>query len=209
MNRYGLADSLFAVDSEPENWEGLRAYVAGSSLADKEGILEIIDSKDEPDAKERRLRSAYPHAYRTLLADCYPGLRRSDYRIDYVIRGFNADEAKQVIRTRPQNLSLQEMFAVAQTYRPGSPEFIEVFQIAVQYYPTDPVANLNAANALLEQGLAQQAMPYLMKAGDSPQAANARGVALRMLERYDEAVRWLHQASEAGLEEAQANLSGI
>lgn len=209
MNRYGLAGSLFAVDSEPENWEGLRAYVAGSSLADKEGILEIIDSKDEPDAKERRLRSAYPQAYRTLLADCYPGLRRSDYRIDYVIRGFNVDEAKQVIRTRPQNLSLQEMFAVAQTYRPGSPEFIEVFQIAVQYYPTDPVANLNAANALLEQGLAQQAMPYLMKAGDSPQAANARGVALRMLERYDEAVRWLHQASEAGLEEAQANLSGI
>ena len=52
-------------------------------------------------------------------------------------------------------------------------------------------------------------MPYLMKAGDSPQAANARGVALRMLERYDEAARWLHQASEAGLEEAQANLSGI
>ena len=209
MNRYGLAGGLFAVDSEPENWEGLRAYVAGSNLADKEGILEIIDSKDEPDAKERRLRSAYPQAYRTLLADCYPGLRRSDYRIDYVIRGFNVDEAKQVIRTRPQNLSLQEMFAVAQTYRPGSPEFIEVFQIAVQYYPTDPVANLNAANALLEQGLAQQAMPYLMKAGDSPQAANARGVALRMLERYDEAVRWLHQASEAGLEEAQANLSGI
>ena len=101
------------------------------------------------------------------------------------------------------------MFAVAQTYRPGSPEFIEVFQIAVQYYPTDPVANLNAANALLEQGLAQQAMPYLMKAGDSPQAANARGVALRMLERYDEAVRWLHQASEAGLEEAETNLKGL
>ena len=209
IGRYGLADSLFVVDSEPENWEGLRAYVTQSSLADKEGILEIIDSEGDPDAKERRLRSAYPQAYRTLLADCYPGLRRSDYRIDYVIRGFNVDEAKQVIRTRPQNLSLQEMFAVAQTYRPGSPEFIEVFQIAVQYYPTDPVANLNAANALLEQGLAQQAMPYLMKAGDSPQAANARGVALRMLERYDEAARWLRQASEAGLEEAQANLSGI
>ncbi len=209
IGRYGLADSLFAVAYEPENWEGLRAYVAQSGLSDKEGILKIIDSQEEPDAKERRLRAAYPQAYRILLADCYPGLRRSDYRIDYVIRGFNPDEAKRVIRTRPQNLSLQEMFAVAQTYPTGSPEFIEVFQIAVQYYPTDPVANLNAANALLEHGLAEQALPYLMKAGDTPQADNARGVAMRMLGRYDEAEKCLHRAAEAGLEEAGMNLKGL
>ena len=209
IGRYGLADSLFVVAYEPENWEGLRAYVAQSTLADKEGILRIIDSGEEPDAKERRLRNAYPQAYRSLLADCYPGLRRSDYRIDYVIRGFNVDEAKQVIRTRPQNLSLQEMFAVAQTYQPGSPEFIEVFQIAVQYYPTDPVANLNAANALLEHGLAEQALPYLTKAGDTPQAANARGVAMRMLGRYAEAETHLRKAAEAGLKEAETNLKGL
>lgn len=206
---YALADTLFSTAFEPENWEGLRRYVEASSLPDKEAIMQLINGAGDMDARERQIRARYPQAYRTLLENCYPALRRSDYRIDYVIRGFNADEAKQVIRTRPQNLSLQEMFAVAQTYPTGSPEFIEVFQIAVQYYPTDPIANLNAANALLEQGLAQQAMPYLMKAGDSPQAANARGVAMRMLERYDEAKGWLGKASEAGLEEAQANLSGI
>lgn len=209
INRYALADTLFNIAFEPEDWEGFRQYVKTSNLLDKDQIMQLIEGDGDIDSKERQIRARYPQSYRTLLEDCYPALRHSDYRIDYVIRGFNVDEAKQVIRTRPQNLSLQEMFAVAQTYQPGTPEFIEVFQIAVQYYPTDPVANLNAANALLEKGLAQQALPYLMKAGESPEAANSRGVAMRMLERYNDAAKWLHQASDAGLKEAQTNLSGL
>lgn len=209
INRYALADTLFNIAFEPEDWEGFRQYVKTSNLPDKDQIMQLIEGDGDIDSKERQIRARYPQSYRTLLEDCYPALRHSDYRIDYVIRGFNVDEAKQVIRTRPQNLSLQEMFAVAQTYQPGTPEFIEVFQIAVQYYPTDPVANLNAANALLEKGLAQQALPYLMKAGESPEAANSRGVAMRMLERYNDAAKWLHQASDAGLKEAQTNLSGL
>lgn len=209
INRYALADTLFNIAFEPEDWEGFRQYVKTSNLPDKDQIMQLIEGDGDIDSRERQIRARYPQSYRTLLEDCYPALRHSDYRIDYVIRGFNVDEAKQVIRTRPQNLSLQEMFAVAQTYQPGTPEFIEVFQIAVQYYPTDPVANLNAANALLEKGLAQQALPYLMKAGESPEAANSRGVAMRMLERYNDAAKWLHQASDAGLKEAQTNLSGL
>lgn len=209
INRYALADTLFNIAFEPEDWEGFRQYVKTSNLPDKDQIMQLIEGDGDIDSKERQIRARYPQSYRTLLEDCYPALRHSDYRIDYVIRGFNVDEAKQVIRTRPQNLSLQEMFAVAQTYQPGTPEFIEVFQIAVQYYPTDPVANLNAANALLEKGLAEQALPYLMKAGESPEVANSRGVAMRMLERYNDAAKWLHQASDAGLKEAQTNLSGL
>lgn len=209
INRYALADTLFNIAFEPEDWEGFRQYVKTSNLPDKDQIMQLIEGDGDIDSRERQIRTRYPQSYRTLLEDCYSALRHSDYRIDYVIRGFNVDEAKQVIRTRPQNLSLQEMFAVAQTYQPGTPEFIEVFQIAVQYYPTDPVANLNAANALLEKGLAQQALPYLMKAGESPEAANSRGVAMRMLERYNDAAKWLHQASDAGLKEAQTNLSGL
>lgn len=209
QSRYGFADTLFATASVPENWEGLRQYVAGSSLADRDGLLALIDSDRDPDAKERAVRSSYPEAYATLLAECYPGLRRTDYRIDYTVRSFQVDEAKAVFRTRPQNLSLDEMFAVAQTYEPGSDDFKQVFDVAVRMYPDSEVANLNAACALLEQGLTEQAQPYLDKAGDSPQAANARGVALRLQGRYDEAVECLHRAADAGLKEAESNLAGI
>ena len=205
-DRYHFTDTLFITDYEPENWEGLRAYVAQSDLADKDDILTLIDSDLEPDAKEARLKREHPESYRHLLAECYPGLRRSDYVVTYQIRGFNVDEAKERISTDPQKLSLQEMFAVAQTYRPGSEEFKQVFDVAVRMYPADPIANLNAANALLENGQAAEAQPYLEKAGDSPQAANARAVALLLQRRYNEALPLLQQAKEAGLPEAEENM---
>ena len=209
MGEYGFEASLFRTNAGAENWEGLRKYVAQSGLADKEAILAIIDSEEEPDAKEQRIRREHAASYRTLLQDCYPALRRTDYTVDYVIRGFNVEEAKEVIKTRPQNLSLQEMFAVAQTYQPGSEEFNHVFDVAVRLYPADPIANLNAANAFLERKEAAQALKFLDKAGDTPQADNARGVAMILLERYDEAERYLHRAAQAGVSEASENLKYI
>lgn len=209
IKEYGFSTDLIRAEAGGENWGGLRRYVQQSSLADKEALLDIIDSADEPDPKEYRIRANYPETYRTLLQDCYPALRRTDYTIDYVIRGFNVEEAKEVIKTRPQNLSLQEMFAVAQTYQPGSEEFNHVFDVAVRMYPEDPIANLNAANALLERGEAQQALKRLEKAGGTPQADNARGAALIMLERYDEAQTYLERAAKAGVSEAEQNLSYI
>ena len=206
MEEYGYGDTLFVTDSQPENWQGLRAYVLQSGLPDKDAILAIIDSDEAPDPKEARLKREHPQSYRHLLEVCYPGLRRTDYVISYHIRGFNVDEARQVIRTQPQKLSLQEMFAVAQTYEPGSAEFNQVFDVAVRLFPDDPVANLNAANALLQSGHPDQAAPYLDKAGDSPQAQNARAVALLLQSRYDEALPLLRQARDAGLEEAEANM---
>ena len=209
MGEYGFEASLFRTNAGAENWAGLRKYVAQSGLADKEAILAIIDSEEEPDAKEQRIRREHAASYRTLLQDCYPALRRTDYTVDYVIRGFNVEEAKEVIKTRPQNLSLQEMFAVAQTYQPGSEEFNHVFDVAVRLYPADPIANLNAANAFLERKEAAQALKFLDKAGDTPQADNARGVAMILLERYDEAERYLHRAAQAGVSEASENLKYI
>lgn len=209
MGEYGFEASLFRTNAGAENWAGLRKYVAQSGLADKEAILAIIDSEEEPDAKEQRIRREHAASYRILLQDCYPALRRTDYTVDYVIRGFNVEEAKEVIKTRPQNLSLQEMFAVAQTYQPGSEEFNHVFDVAVRLYPADPIANLNAANAFLERKEAAQALKFLDKAGDTPQADNARGVAMILLERYDEAERYLHRAAQAGVSEASENLKYI
>ena len=97
--RYGFADSLFVTSFVPEDWGNLRRYVAESSLPDKKSLLELIDGGMEPDRKERTLRMRHPESYRILLKECYPGLRRTDYRIDYRIRGFDADEARELLRT--------------------------------------------------------------------------------------------------------------
>ena len=66
------------------------------------------------------------------------------------------------------------MYRVAQSYEPGTPEFNEVFEIAVRMYPDDPVSNLNAANAALMRRDAEAAHRSLQKAMEGPQKELAK-----------------------------------
>ncbi len=204
-----LGDSLFTVSSVPENWQGLREYVEGSRLAHRAEILALIDSDMEPDAKEAQIKKTYPAEYQTLLEDCYPGLRRSDYKVAYTVRSFTAGEAREMLRTDPGHLSLEELFLVAQEERPGTEEFNEVFATAVRLFPDDPVANLNAACAEMEHGDMQTAGQHLQKAGDSPQALNARGVMAYRKGDAEGAERLFRKAAEAGCQTAADNLRAL
>ncbi len=207
-DRYGFPPSLLKCAYEPENWQGLADYLEASDLPDREAILDYLaNGPADVDVKERQLRVRFPESYKVLLEDCYPGLRRTDYRINYVIRSFNLEEARRLVCTAPGRLSLEEMFAVAQTYEPGSADFNEVFDVAVRMYPDSDVANLNAANALLEQGRAEEALAYLDRVKSAcPEAENARGVACILLKDYDKARHHMAVAREAGLPAAEHNM---
>ena len=172
-----LDKNIFTVSHTAEDWEGLRKFIAESNMEHKQQILSIAnDTSLKEDERETRIKAEYADEYKFLLAACYPTLRHSNYHIKYKIRPFNVDEAKQMIKTRPQLLSQNEMFMVAQTYEPGSKEFSEVMEIAVRMFPDDPTANLNAACTRLNAGDAEGAKPYLDKAGDSEEAKAARKV---------------------------------
>ena len=193
-----------------EDWDGLVSYIRDGNLDNKNAILDIIaDSKLNPDAREWKIKSTYPADYRFMLDTWYPALRRSDYRVNYVVRPFDVDEAKCIIKTKPQQLSLEEMFLVAQTYEPGSAEFNEVMEVAVRMYPEDETANLNAACTRLNSGDADGAKPYLDKTGRSAQAVNARAAYAQLKGDYNEAKRLYRQAADAGMAEAKQNLENM
>lgn len=174
---YNFPEGFIKTSYEPEDWEGLRRYVDASSLEHRKQILDIIDSKREPDNKEWYLKSTYPDEYKFLLHNCYPALRHSDYKIDYTIRNYSdVEEIKRVMKERPQKLSLNELFMAARTYEPGSDDYNEVFEVAVRMFPEDATANLNAANTAMSKGDMKAAERYLAKAGNSPEAEYARGI---------------------------------
>ena len=178
QNLYSFPAGLITTDFEPEDWAGLRAYIAAdSTLAGRDALLAIIDSDLDPDTKDRKLRSAYPETGKMLLADVYPALRHSDYAIDYTIRSYTSpEEIIEVMRTSPQKLSLQELYVAALSQEPGSDLYNEAFEIAVRMYPDDPVANLNAANSAMQRNDLAGAARYLAKAGDSAEAQYARAI---------------------------------
>ncbi len=203
-----LPSSIFTIQATPEDWDGLRRYVADSTgITHRAEIIRLIDSDLEPDPKEARIKAQYPEEYKYMLQNWYPALRHSDYEVRYTVRSFTVEEAKQLLRTKPQQLSLNELYLVAQTCEPGSEEYEEVFQTAVRLFPDSPEANLNSANVALRENRLKEAAAYLAKAGDAPAAEHARGVLAAKEGHYDEARRCFTAASKAGVPEAAEALS--
>lgn len=212
LNMYSFDNQVINTNYEPENWEGLREYLVSSSLPYKNQILKLIDSDIEPDRKEWLIKSQYQSDYKFLLENCYPYLRRTYYRIDYVVRPFtegDVDHIRELVSTRPQNLSLQEFYLAAQDLDPESEEFQEIFDVAVRMYPEDEIANLNAANVAMQRGDLKSAEKYLARSGNSAEAIYARGVYRVLNEEYDEAKGFFMVASSMGLSDVDAQLKEI
>lgn len=204
QNLYKFPEDFIKTSYEPEDWEGLREYVVNSNIENRDGILAIIDSDLAPDPKNKKIETTYPVQYKFLLQTVYPGLRHSDYRIEYNIRQFSdIEEIKEVIRTAPQKLSLNEVYLLANAYEPGTDEYNEVFTTAALLFPEDPTANLNAANSAMQRGDLTSAARYLAKAGDSPKAIYARGVLAALNGDFQNGIALVEKALSMGLQDDQ------
>ena len=207
---YHFGDNIIQTNYEPEDWAGLRTRVSQSDIRHRDEILALIDSDLEPDAKELKIKRSFPEEYRFMLQNFYPALRHTDYRIDYNIRTFSeADEIIRIMAEQPQKLSLNEFYIVAGKYKPGTPEFTDVFETAVRMFPGDEIANLNAANAAIRQDDFRTARRYLNKAGNSPEAVYARGALAIREKDYKTAVKYLSEARKMGLDLAESTLNEL
>lgn len=207
--QHEFKDSFYTISSEPEDWAGFKAQAeVDNNIPSKDKVMEIINSSDEPDQKEAKLK-AMPEAYKYVLTKIFPSLRRSEYRVDYVVREFSVEEGREIIKTNPKQLSLSEMFAVANSYDTKSAEYKNVFATAVKMFPNDPVANLNSAILALREKDLDSAAQYLEKAGNSPEAVHARGIWNMLKGNLTQAKKYLEQAETAGVKEATANLKEL
>lgn len=187
--QYAFPESLFETSSVPEDWSGLKEAVEKSSLSDAREIVDFIDSDYPVEKRNDRLRALFPQTYPYLLKNIYPGLRHTDYVITYEVRKYtDVNEIKRVFKTRPQNLSLNELFLLSQTYTPGTPEFDEVFDTAVRMFPDDPVANINAATASISRGDLDSATKFLNRVPKSSEAEYVRGILDAKKGNYDSAI---------------------
>lgn len=143
---YNFDKKLITSEYTPEDWKGFRKFVSASSIEKKEEVLRLIDDESiNIDKKERDIANLVgPQTYQYILAECYPALRHSDYTVNYTVRGLSLEESKEIINKRPQLLSLQEIYRIAESCEPGSEEFNHSFQVAATMFPDDPIANLNA-----------------------------------------------------------------
>ncbi|MDD4697625.1 MAG: DUF3868 domain-containing protein [Fermentimonas sp.] len=208
--KYEFDAKQFTIKWEGEDWNGLSQAVAESSLANKNDIIEIINTVSDQDARDARLIALDNGVtYRRLLNDFYPQLRRNDYRIAFVSRPFNVEEASEIIKTRPKLLSLNEMFHVANTFPAESAEFREVIEIAANTFPESEIANMNVAVTELKNNNTDAALKRLEKIKDNPASWNLLGVAYAQKGMTEQAEEYFRKAIEQGDKSASNNLQQL
>ena len=206
---YNFPDSILKVTSAGEDWDSLIKMLEEEKPTYAEKALEIIAKYPSLDVREARLKSGLGASYRTMVNDYFSRLRRLSISVEYEIREVRNSEAAQLIYTNPKMLNLQEMYGVAKMNQPGTKEYKEVYEIAATNYPSDVVANINAASANIVYGDFDRASQYMERVKDDPRAWNNMGVLTWLSGDSEIAKEWFTKALTVEPEKAQENLNKI
>lgn len=209
--RFNYPISMYKVKFGGENWAGLKELVKQSDISEKQLLMDIIDNINiNRNAVISQINGG--NLYRYILKEFYPSLRKATCKIDYEIKELNIAEAKGLIKTQPQKLSLNEMLQLANTFGKESQEFFDIIETAVRIYPDNLSANLNAAATALDRNDIISAELYLSKVQNSSHISeyeNNMGILAMLKGDYDQAEILLKSALAGGVEAAKSNLEEL
>lgn len=209
-NAYDIPRSLVEVTSVAEDWEGLADLLVQKQPLWKDAAMQVISRYSIFGGREKKLMELQGGApYKEMMRQYFPKLRRIEVVVQYDIRKIESDEAAELIYTHPDMLSLEEMYAVAAYYRPGTDQYREVYEVAAFHFPDDVVANVNAASAVMLTGDLQSAWNYLRKVEADPRAWNNMGVLTLMEGDPEGAAVWFRKAVGVEPRKARRNLEKL
>lgn len=207
---YQLSGLSLETTSVAEDWDGLEQLLRKHRPPYADAALELIRNYTIFGGREKilmELQAGVP--YRDMLQNFFPRLRRIEVSVQYLVRPVSGDEALRLLGTRPELLNLNEMYDVAQRYRPGTDEYREVYEIAACRFPGEVVANINAASAVMLTGDLLSAQSYLSKASSDARSWNNLGVLALMKGDKQQAAAWFRKALSVEPAKAGNNLRQI
>ena len=197
-----LAEAGIQIDaaSYGEDWEGFKAAVAASNIADKDLILQVLGMYDSSAQREKEIKNM-SSVYKSLKTDVLPQLRRAQVVNSADITGKTDDEMVALVKAgNVAALDLEEMLHIAE----ARPEVaVEVLEYAASKYNDARVYN-NLGIAYAEAGedaKALAAFENAVKAGGNSAELN-NNLALAHLANGD--VEKAKVYAKAGNAEVQA-----
>lgn len=146
-----------------EDWEGFQTLVSQSNLADKDLILRVLSMYSDPEEREREIRNIAT-VYTELADAVLPELRRARLSINYEVIGKSDTEILSMLRTAPQDLSLEEMLYAANILLEEDTEKINLYNKIISLYPNDYRAYNNIACLYMHQNNLDKAQYNLRQA---------------------------------------------
>ncbi|MDR0511134.1 MAG: DUF3868 domain-containing protein [Rikenellaceae bacterium] len=211
IERYpSLPKNIFQVNSVAEDWDGLARMLEASDREYRRQALEIIGGVGIFGGREKRLMLLQGGApYRDMLENMFPPLRRIEVRAEFTVLPAPERRLRELLFTRPDLLSLEEMFRAAADIPLGTYEYRRAYEIAASRYPDSVIANNNAAAAALTDGDTASARRYVERTGYDPLAFVNRGALAYAEGDMEAAAAWFRRAAEAGVVQGGRNLEYI
>ena len=205
---YGFQDQLISIKGMSDDWGRLEQLIIESDINKKEELLSIIWNNDVFEGREnalRELRNGEPYQY--MEQHLFPLLCRFCCSITYSVHPFDREKGKQILKISPEQLSLDGLYRIACTYKPYTPTFNEIINLAVRLYPDSAIANLNAAAVALKLENASSAEKYLQQVEeDTSEYLNNKGVLYLIRGDYTKAWLAFRQSVEKGGNDGEFNL---
>lgn len=214
QQKWNIADSICSFRAVPENWAGFRQQVlAAKDITEqqRQDLLALIDrpihSPKGYDMKEDELKTSPKFAalYRDKIhPDWFPELRYTQFSIATHLKPRTLEQLRQIAKTEPELMSLNQFYRVANSYEHGSEDFRQTLLTALRFFPNDVNANVNVASMLIEDKKYDEALTYVEKAGDTDEANTLRGIIATYKKQYDQARTYFQKATTSP--EARRNL---
>jgi hypothetical protein len=208
LKKTGIAKDVRMVASgKGENWKGFLEYLNKNyDIPQRSILLRIANSSISEDEKEKRMRAEAPQGYKYCLDNCFPSLRCTNYTVVYTVRPFTLEESERIFETRPINLSLNEIYRLADKYASNEAKYYEIIRKAYLLYPNDSYINLTMAYLAIKKGEADEAAGYLEKVNDCPEKTLNEGLVAYLKGDFEKANLLVQKAQEQGLAEANQQM---
>jgi tetratricopeptide (TPR) repeat protein len=206
--KFDIPDNILSAEGMGEAWDELISMVeADTKIENKARVLRIMRTVSIKDGRKKQLMNlSGKRPYNYMREHLFPRLRRVNYKIEYTIPSFTVERGKELLKTKPGMLSLEELYTIANTYEKGSEAYNQVFNTAVNLYPQNPIANVNAAAVALLGNNYTVATSYLKKYPNETITWNNLAVVYMHEMKFDEAEKYLKKAQNEGVLEAGRNL---
>ncbi len=197
-------DITFNITSYGPDWNGFLKAVKASDIADKNVILNVINSAGDALKKEQEIRNMiliYPEIEEYLL----PPLRRAGITVNCYEPKRTDEEIAQLATTYPDSLNIEEiLYAATLTDEYGNR--LTIYETIIIAYPNNWTAYNNAAAINLSLGNLDEAAVLLDKANNlSPNNAeilNNLGVLACYIGDYSDAEALFKKAQSYGADES-------
>jgi tetratricopeptide (TPR) repeat protein len=177
-----------------EDWDGFKALVQASNIADKDLILSVLNMYSSPVQREEQIKNM-SQVYDVLKKDILPQLRRSQLVANADVKGKTDAELRAAIANDINSLNVEEMLFAATLV--NNKEAINVYKAAAdKYNDVRAVNNMGVALARDGQyGKALEAFQRAAKMGSAPEVSNNLGVMAILDGNTAEAKRYIGSLS--------------